>query len=893
MRGTVLSIIGNIASVRLASGEVLTGVRVTGGASVGSDVALRYERGQYVALGEASGGFASGVVLSGAGGGVGSGVYVPLSRSITTTNGITGGGTLAADLTLQVDGTVARQGWPVNAGLGMSGGGGLSAGGVTLTVDLAYTFGWTATHTFNAGAKVSGTQVIEFGAGVAGKQTDAGKIGYGTFTAGALDIVGAGTGGSNRIVKLWDHTHIVGYIGSEAYTSQSSGWRITSAGGGDFRYLFTDEMHAKSFIADLEQALAGGQIISKSVAMLGKPFTAPAAGASATLWPRDLPSAPNMAVFQTGDIVRVRTFSRSGGSLSISDCWGVVTAYADGTGADEGMQSWTFTRSSAPNAGAMAAGTVVPVDSIVLDYGVSGNGIWETNAIDGIYGANSPYTQAVQWTTHPATGSVVRYRAGKLDGWGGGYSGTNTFGFAAGNVAGTWVAAEATNGFRVMYGNVAKGQWDTAGNLTIGEVGTGKSNVYITNAGVIYVRDNTSNKVRLSAGSQSTGFYTFPTVADFTGHIYVNGTAVMDAALMRGAVTLPKAGRINSTGAAIPIAFEAGQPHLSFEHWTLAGAAGLARIYTDSYQPNVGTIDFNSALVIESFAVNHHRWSDGVYVGNKGTQIILRAPAGANGGGGVSVEGALAATSNISAAGSITAAGFGTSGGITTGHLVAGNYVLAGNYTASSAGGIGAGLTTKTYSPTAGDWLTESTLILTAADYSTIAFHDSGNRVDFIRGGAGQITLGYNGGFGTATVYAPSTIRSDGGFIRNGVAGGIYVPIAEYSLTDTTGTTLNGSVGRAVGTYTITLNANGNNIPVGAKAVFVRFGAKWSAAFLGDGTYITLGDGASLCGAVRAVTSYFNDQHAIITINGSHQIICSVVGNNSNQLYVKVLGYFY
>ena len=52
------------------------------------------------------------------------------------------------------------------------------------------------------------------------------------------------------------------------YASQLTGWRATYAGEGDFRYLYTDEMHAKSFIADLEQALAGGQIISKSVAVL-------------------------------------------------------------------------------------------------------------------------------------------------------------------------------------------------------------------------------------------------------------------------------------------------------------------------------------------------------------------------------------------------------------------------------------------------------------------------------------------------------------------------------------------------------------------------------------------------------------------------------------------------
>lgn len=205
-------------------------------------------------------------------------------------------------------------------------------------------------------------------------------------------------------------------IQASTYASQTTGWRITNGGEADFRYLFVDEMHAKSFVADLEQALAGGQIISKSVAVLASAFTAPAPGATATLVVRDLPSAPNMACFVANDIVRLRQFTRTGGSLSIADCWGVVTGYADGTGANEGTQTWTFTRSAAPNAGAMAAGTVIQPDAIVLDYGTTGSGFYEVNAIDGIYGANSPYAQVVSWAGHPATGQAVRTRFGNLRG---------------------------------------------------------------------------------------------------------------------------------------------------------------------------------------------------------------------------------------------------------------------------------------------------------------------------------------------------------------------------------------------------------------------------------------------------------------------------------------------
>jgi hypothetical protein len=44
---------------------------------------------------------------------------------------------------------------------------------------------------------------LEFGAGVVGKEPNAGKIGYQTFTVDALDIVGAGTSGSNRKVQIF------------------------------------------------------------------------------------------------------------------------------------------------------------------------------------------------------------------------------------------------------------------------------------------------------------------------------------------------------------------------------------------------------------------------------------------------------------------------------------------------------------------------------------------------------------------------------------------------------------------------------------------------------------------------------------------------------------------
>jgi hypothetical protein len=212
---------------------------------------------------------------------------------------------------------------------------------------------------------------------------------------------------------------------SPAYVSQTSGMALDfTTGSIDAQYIYATEMHVKNFIADLEQALAGSQIISKSVAVVSRDFTVPAGGSVATLYLRDLPSAANMAVFESGDTIRLRQFSRASGSLSVTDAYGVVTSYSD---LADGEQSWTFTRSLSPCSGAMSAGAVIAADSLALDYGVSGNGFIETNAIDGVYGINSPYTQAVTWSGCAST-QTVRTRVGNLRG----ITGSTEYGFIGG-----------------------------------------------------------------------------------------------------------------------------------------------------------------------------------------------------------------------------------------------------------------------------------------------------------------------------------------------------------------------------------------------------------------------------------------------------------------------------
>jgi hypothetical protein len=244
----------------------------------------------------------------------------------------------------------------------------------------------------------------------------------GTATIGTEHVTGNSTidaalavGGTST---LTGNTTLGGWIGTAGYASQVSGWRITNTGAADVRYLFTDELRAKLFTADQETVLAGSERITKSYSTVAQPFTCPAAGATATLWVFDASTYGDAAVFQTNDWVVIHVLTRASfGPFSIADCVGTVSAYADGTGANAGQQSWTFTRGAGTNSGAMTGGTVVAVNQLVQDMGVSGNGYVEMSAVDGANGVNAPYIQTNTWTAAPVAGNTIRQcRLGNLNG---------------------------------------------------------------------------------------------------------------------------------------------------------------------------------------------------------------------------------------------------------------------------------------------------------------------------------------------------------------------------------------------------------------------------------------------------------------------------------------------
>ncbi|MCX6316617.1 MAG: tail fiber domain-containing protein [Bacteroidetes bacterium] len=83
----------------------------------------------------------------------------------------------------------------------------------------------TALLHVNGDIKVNDDNVIELGANIAGKQVDAGKIGYAAFTPFTLDIVGGGNIQAQRKIKFWAEggATFTGIVNAMAFNVTSDG----------------------------------------------------------------------------------------------------------------------------------------------------------------------------------------------------------------------------------------------------------------------------------------------------------------------------------------------------------------------------------------------------------------------------------------------------------------------------------------------------------------------------------------------------------------------------------------------------------------------------------------------------------------------------------------------
>ena len=217
-------------------------------------------------------------------------------------------------------------------------------------------------------------------------------------------------------------------LGHSGYVAELSHWYITPGGLGDFRTLLADELRVEAFIAEVEEALAGSDFLTKSFGTLDQPFEVPSSnpvGTRKDLTVQDLDGLGALAVFNNetdkeDDTLRLRIVDRSDGGLTVADVWlrAIAGSYTDN---GDGTQTWTVEILQAGDQG-IGAGLTAPEGSIVLDYGVPGDFLIERSVLNPDSGDIAPYDRMLKWTDpdgnripDPSDFEVLNLR-GRLDG---------------------------------------------------------------------------------------------------------------------------------------------------------------------------------------------------------------------------------------------------------------------------------------------------------------------------------------------------------------------------------------------------------------------------------------------------------------------------------------------
>jgi hypothetical protein len=164
------------------------------------------------------------------------------------------------------------------------------------------------------------------------------------------------------------------------FTPELEKWAILSDGSADFRSIYADELRVERFIAEVNEALAGEDFLTKSFAKLDEDWTVPQAGSSAEITLQNLPGLAGSAVFEEGDTVRLRYVDRSGGGLAVADVWIEVTK-PTGFDASGETQTWSATVLDAGG----VAGETIGAGSVALDYGTSGDHLIERSVLGGTF----------------------------------------------------------------------------------------------------------------------------------------------------------------------------------------------------------------------------------------------------------------------------------------------------------------------------------------------------------------------------------------------------------------------------------------------------------------------------------------------------------------------------
>lgn len=588
--------------------------------------------------------------------------------------------------------------------------------------------------------------------------------------------------------------------------------------------------------------------------------------------------------------MRFRKFTRAGGSLTIADGWGTVTldtAYGSG-GFDSATrtQRYTFSRSAGTDGG--TASGAVAADAIVLDYGVSGNGLYEVNAIDGAYALNSPYLQFIKWTTHPKSGQSVRLRLGNLRGITGQ---ADEYGLYAGSGVTDADQYILLSSYTNRLNNMPM-QWREGGTL-------GSS---IDAANGIEMR-------AVSATNRARG-YTF---ANSSGNLLFGMYGTYSASIKQMQFLTHMIGTEDTQLDFIMESKDVAGIYLGAWGWNAgatAKAESIIRIAADydtsSYisltSPQIsvdGSVQFYDAAAFIAGSAGapafHFGYADtGLYgpadgqvaIACNGTQRLLADPSG------VSVTGTLSST------GAATVFGLtvdGTAPGINVGDATVttgGCYIQLGNARAGDGNAyIDLIATNDTYTDyslrlirNAG--LNGSTLLSHRGTGTLIVEAVENATIQFETNNVARLTID------SANVDA--AVR----YARGGTNGYLFVPLTTpVNLTDTVGTPWAGAATKAAGTYSFDMSvaANLNMVTSSIKAYAVLLSGQWAAANGNSwaGVRPRGGLGATQSVQIRAQVAAMNSEVCGVCACDANGDLDVVVNNATMSVCVcRLIGYF-